>query len=143
MQPKTRTSGAGAPREDRRLWLVEVEEKQAHIYEKTNAGTRWIGDIRMEQDHLSLEIPDMKARQKLPAAPSSRRLPFMVSFVTWLSNAEKRSVFDKAILMAEAGRIIDLQAALEKRSPRCIKVATNELLAKNESEDSLAELMWH
>lgn len=141
MQPKTR---GAAPRQgaDHRLWLVEVEEQQAHIYEKTRAGTQWIGDIRMEHDHLSLEIPDMKAREKMPAAPASRRLPFMVSFVKWLSTAEKRCVFDKAILMAEAGRIIDLQEALEKRAPRCIKLATNETLAKNEKEDNLAECMW-
>ena len=97
----------------------------------------------MEHDHLSLEMPDMKARAKLPAPPSSRRLTFLVSFVKWLSRVEEKSVFDKAILMAEASRIIDLQEAFEKRAPHCIKLRTNETLAKNESEDSLAECMWH
>lgn len=143
MQTKNRTIGADAAAQDRKVWLVEVEEKQAHIYEKTKVGTQWLGDVRMEHDHISLEIPDMNTRTKLPVAPSSHTLPFTISFVKWLCSAEKRRIFDKAILMAEAGRVIDLQEALEKHRLSCIKLTTTEVLAKNESEDSLAQCMWH
>lgn len=126
----------------RRLWIVELEKKQAHIYERTDSGTQWIGDARMDHGHLCLDIPDLGARYSLPCAPRRDGSRFLACFAEWLGQAEKDSVFDKAVLVGEADTIIDLRPELSKRLGNCVKLAPDEMLAKNASEDRLAECMW-
>jgi hypothetical protein len=130
----------------RKLWIVEVEHTRAHIYERTTEGTRWIGDAYLDHGQLCIDTPSREATHPLPDLPNSairNSRQFLAGFADWLDMAESRREFDKAVLVAAEPTMTDLQPALNKRLQRCVKLASDEMLVKNESEDNLARTMWH
>lgn len=137
MQAHRNTTG-----QDRRLWIIELEGQEAHIYERTSAGTRWMGDARMDCGHFCLDVADPSSLLALPDAPQERR-PFLASFARWLDEAETQSHFDKAVVVASAGTLASLRPAMSKRADSCVKLAPSNTLVKNASEDCLAQIMWH
>ncbi|MEZ0261374.1 MAG: hypothetical protein ACAH80_10215 [Alphaproteobacteria bacterium] len=127
---------------DRRLWIIELDPQEAHIYERTIAGTRWMGDVHMDCGHFCLDLADKTGLLALPDAPEEGR-PFLASFARWLDMAEEQSNFDKAVVVASTGTLAGLRPALSKRADTCVKLAPSDTLVKNASEDCLAHIMWH
>lgn len=128
--------------QERRLWIIELEAQEAHIYERTSSGTQWVGDVHMDCGHFCLDVADKTNLLALPDAPEEGR-PFLSSFARWLDMAEEQGNFDKAVVVASTGTLAGLRPALAKREGSCVKLAPSDTLIKNASEDCLAHIMWH
>jgi len=136
------TAAKNAPR----LWIVEIGDDVADIYERTAKGTRWVCEAKMDHGAFHLDIAKPEQRYLLSDMPEKAYADdghlFVRNLADWLETAKQRKAFDKAVLVATAGTMVDIEPALGKRLCDCVKLAPDELLAKNASEDRLAANMW-
>lgn len=108
----------GVKKSSRRLWIVEMDGSQAHVYERTSKGTKWIHDADLCDGGLD-------------------------RFADWLADSKhKNDAFDKAVVVGTEGDLVDIRPALGRRLDSCVKLAEDKTMVKNASEDRLAGMMW-
>jgi len=135
------------PKTAPKLWIVEIGDDVADIYERTSKGTKWVCEARMDQGAFHLDVGKPEKRyllsdmEGMAAHPDDGHL-FARCLADWLDLVRQRKAFDKAVLVATAGNMVDIRPALGKRLCACVKLASDETLAKNASEDRLAANMW-
>lgn len=137
-----------------RLWIVEVDRKHAHIYEETSAGTEWVanvclcksGDLQVDNAAEGCSCPAVGPVAEATGAEllsDKTNGEFLKKFADWLSTAEREKAFDRLVLVANPGPLHEICSALSKRIENRLTLRPREELGVDDSDERLAEMMWH
>src|SRR5262245_30374372 len=89
-----------AEKSARKLWIVEMGDDVADIYERTADGTRWVCEARMDRGAFHLDIGKPEERYLLSDMPEFSYADdghlFVRCLADWLDAVKQRKAFDKA-----------------------------------------------